>query len=247
MGAVVHTRWRRPSAGILTWVCEMACLCAGVRVRKRSMRVCKHIVHARTTHTHAHTYTTRTDAQDALTNANSTASFREQFLLGKAVCDAYVAKTGKPAPPGCAKFPQNDAQVGVDPWARFPAFNFTSLIAKIHTQQLRKSAEEAELRMEQNHPWRCAPACTRARVLVRVCEREREHVSVCMWVSGARVKPAVLCRFFKVKLLVVAAAVCAAGLGGVWWCRKRAENSGYEELNSNAASSSARTGGEQRV
>ena len=205
------------------------------------------MVHARTTHTHAHTYTTRTDAQDALTNANSTASFREQFLLGKAVCDAYVAKTGKPAPPGCAKFPQNDAQVGVDPWARFPAFNFTSLIAKIHTQQLRKSAEEAELRMEQNHPWRCAPLRVREHACLCVCAREREHVSVCMWVSGARVKPAVLCRFFKVKLLVVAAAVCAAGLGGVWWCRKRAENSGYEELNSNAASSSARTGGEQRV
>ena len=178
MGAVVHTRWRRPSAGILTWVCEMACLCAGVRVRKCSMRVCKHSKHHGTrthnTNTHAHTYTTRTDAQDALTNANSTASFREQFLLGKAVCDAYVAKTGKPAPPGCAKFPQNDAQVGVDPWARFPAFNFTSLIAKIHTQQLRKSAEEAELRMEQNHPWRCAPVRVREHACLCVCARERE-------------------------------------------------------------------------
>ena len=79
----------------------MACLCAGVRVRKCSMRVCKHSKHHGTrthnTHTHAHTYTTRTDAQDALTNANSTASFREQFLLGKAVCDAYTG----PKPAGC--------------------------------------------------------------------------------------------------------------------------------------------------
>jgi len=28
-------------------------------------------------------------------NENSTASYREQFLLGKRVCDAYVAKSGK--------------------------------------------------------------------------------------------------------------------------------------------------------
>ena len=139
------------------------------------------MVHARTTHTHAHTYTTRTDAQDALTNANSTASFREQFLLGKAVCDAYVAKTGKPAPPGCAKFPQNDAQVGVDPWARFPAFNFTSLIAKIHTQQLRKSAEEAELRMEQNHPWRYAPVRVREHACLCVCARKRARECFLCW------------------------------------------------------------------
>ena len=62
------------------------------------------------------------------TATNTTASFREQFLLGKAVCEAYVAKTGKEAPPGCATFPQSDEQLGVDPWLRFPKFNFTSLI-----------------------------------------------------------------------------------------------------------------------
>ena len=43
-------------------------------------------------------------------------AFREQFLLGDKICTAYVAKTGKQAPPGCDTFPKNDAQLGADPW-----------------------------------------------------------------------------------------------------------------------------------
>ena len=69
------------------------------------------------------------------------AKFREQFLLGKAVCDAYTAKTGKSAPAGCAKFPQSDADVGEDPWAKYPAKNFTVLIDEISAERLKK--EEA--------------------------------------------------------------------------------------------------------
>ena len=43
-------------------------------------------------------------------------SSREKFLLGNKICKAYVAKTGKKAPPGCSSFPQNEAQLGQDPW-----------------------------------------------------------------------------------------------------------------------------------
>jgi hypothetical protein len=68
------------------------------------------------------------------------AKFREQFLLGKAVCDAYTAKTGKSAPAGCAKFPQSDADVGEDPWAKYPAKNFTVLIDEISAERLKKEA-----------------------------------------------------------------------------------------------------------
>jgi hypothetical protein len=70
----------------------------------------------------------------------SQAKFREQFLLGKAVCDAYTAKTGKSAPVGCAKFPQSDADVGEDPWAKYPAKNFTVLIDEISAERLKKEA-----------------------------------------------------------------------------------------------------------
>jgi len=70
----------------------------------------------------------------------SQAKFREQFLLGKAVCDAYTAKTGKSAPAGCAKFPQSDADVGEDPWAKYPAKNFTVLIDEISAERLKKEA-----------------------------------------------------------------------------------------------------------
>jgi hypothetical protein len=42
-----------------------------------------------------------------------------------------VAKTGKPAPEGCKTFPQNDAEVGADPFGKFKETNFTSLIAKL--------------------------------------------------------------------------------------------------------------------
>ena len=86
-------------------------------------------------------------------NENTTASFREQFLLGKKICDAYVAKTGKEAPPACATFPQNDEEVGVDPWARFPKFNFTTFIAEQKTQLLRKEAARRAILEEQISPW----------------------------------------------------------------------------------------------
>ena len=73
-------------------------------------------------------------------NENTTVSFREQFLLGKKICDAYVAKTGKEAPQACTTFPQNDEEVGIDPWAKFEKFNFTTLIAEQRTQLLAKEA-----------------------------------------------------------------------------------------------------------
>lgn len=69
------------------------------------------------------------------TGGNDTALFREQFLMGKKICDLYVAKTGNPAPPGCATFPQSDAQVPKNPFARFAETNFTSLIAKIQMEK----------------------------------------------------------------------------------------------------------------
>lgn len=53
------------------------------------------------------------------------------WVPGKKICDLYVAKTGKPAPEGCKTFPQNDAQVGADPFGKFKETNFTSLIAKL--------------------------------------------------------------------------------------------------------------------
>jgi len=87
-------------------------------------------------------------------NENSTASFREQFLLGKRVCDAYVAKTGKEAPAGCANFPQNDEEVGVDPWAKFPKKNFTAFIDELNVQHLQLASAAEALREEQQSPWR---------------------------------------------------------------------------------------------
>ena len=82
---------------------------------------------------------------------NETAIFRQQFLLGKKICDLYVAKTGKHAPEGCASFPQNDAEIGQDPWARFKVANFSSLIAKMdaerqqdeHASTLKKAARKS--------------------------------------------------------------------------------------------------------
>lgn len=54
---------------------------------------------------------------------------------GKRICDLYVAKTGKAAPPGCETFPQTDAEVGPNPFGRFKETNFTSLIAKLAMEQ----------------------------------------------------------------------------------------------------------------
>ena len=68
--------------------------------------------------------------------ANDTKLFRQQFLLGKRICDLYVAKTGKPAPSGCSSFWQTEAEVPRDPFASFPQTNFSSLIA----QEARKRA-----------------------------------------------------------------------------------------------------------
>ena len=50
---------------------------------------------------------------------SGTGAVREQFLLGHKICQAYVAKTGKPAPAGCRTFPQSDAQLGQNPWALY--------------------------------------------------------------------------------------------------------------------------------
>ncbi len=87
-------------------------------------------------------------------NKNATVSFREQFLLGKAICDLYVKKTGKDAPPGCKTFPQDDEAVGVDPWVRFPKLNFTEFINKQNREvQLKKAAQQALIE-EQTSPWR---------------------------------------------------------------------------------------------
>jgi hypothetical protein len=79
------------------------------------------------------------DGQDLVNlpeGGNESAIFREQFLLGKKICELYVAKTGKSAPEGCASFPQNDAEIGTDPWARFKVANFSSLIAKMDAERL---------------------------------------------------------------------------------------------------------------
>jgi len=69
------------------------------------------------------------------TGGNDTALFREQFLMGKRICDLYVAKTGNTAPKGCATFPQSDAEVPQNPFARFAETNFTSLIAKLDLEK----------------------------------------------------------------------------------------------------------------
>ncbi len=78
------------------------------------------------------------DGQDLVNvpeGGNESAIFREQFLLGKKICELYVAKTGKSAPEGCASFPQNDAEIGTDPWARFKVANFSSLIATMDAER----------------------------------------------------------------------------------------------------------------
>ena len=87
-------------------------------------------------------------------NKNATVSFREQFLLGKAICDLYVKKTGEDAPPGCKTFPQDDEAVGVDPWARFPKLNFTEFIEKQNREVQLKAAAQQALIEEQMSPWR---------------------------------------------------------------------------------------------
>ena len=82
------------------------------------------------------------------TGGNSSALFRQQFLMGKRICDLYVAKTGKDAPKGCSSFPQSDADLGHDPFKRFAVANFTSLIAQLdmekeqqqHATALKKAA-----------------------------------------------------------------------------------------------------------
>ena len=71
-------------------------------------------------------------------------AFREQFLLGKKICDAFVAKTGKKAPEGCLAFPHQDSELGEDPWTFFNTTNFTALVAK-HKQQELESSQEITL------------------------------------------------------------------------------------------------------
>jgi len=59
------------------------------------------------------------------------------------VCDAFVKKSGKEAPEGCASLPQSVADIPDDPYAKFKAQDFTSLIDKLKEEQLRE-AEEAK-------------------------------------------------------------------------------------------------------
>jgi len=73
------------------------------------------------------------------TGGNTTALFRQQFLLGKKICDLYVAKTGQPAPKGCSSFWQNEAEVPKDPFASFKETNFTALIAKLDLEKKQRA------------------------------------------------------------------------------------------------------------
>jgi len=80
-------------------------------------------------------------------------AFREQLLLGKKVCDAYVAKTKKEAPAGCGALPQTDADLGTDPFAKFKQTDFTSLIAKIKVEDAQQLKELKEAAEESQTPW----------------------------------------------------------------------------------------------
>jgi hypothetical protein len=64
-------------------------------------------------------------------------ALRQEFLLGKKICDAYVAKSGKPAPAACLDFPADDAELGSQPWQFYDpgVTNFTQLAAKHEEEQ----------------------------------------------------------------------------------------------------------------
>jgi len=103
------------------------------------------------------------------TNSNISAtdpSFREQFFLGKTVCDAYVKKTGLEYPEACYVFPQNDAELGSDPWTFFETTNLTSIVAK-HKEQLLQEVQQEKIQEETavNSNWWAAVAM----VVVGVC------------------------------------------------------------------------------
>jgi hypothetical protein len=53
-----------------------------------------------------------------------------QFFLGKKICEAYVRKSGKPAPEGCYTFPQDASELGADPYTYFETANLTALSLK---------------------------------------------------------------------------------------------------------------------
>ena len=78
-----------------------------------------------------------------------TSTLKEGFLLGKKVCDAYVKKSGKKAPAGCASLPQSVADIPEDPYAHLKQKDFTSLIEKIE----KKKAEILEQQNEAKLPW----------------------------------------------------------------------------------------------
>ena len=67
-------------------------------------------------------------------------AFREQFLLGKKICDTYASKTGQAPPPACATFPQTDADIPAKPYEKYPKDDFSSVISKQKMQQVTQKA-----------------------------------------------------------------------------------------------------------
>ena len=54
-----------------------------------------------------------------------------------------MAKTGNPAPAGCASFPQSEAEIPENPFAKFKETNFTSLIAKLDAEKSQQEKHAA--------------------------------------------------------------------------------------------------------
>ena len=58
---------------------------------------------------------------NSIASGSGAEALREQLLLGHKICQAYVAKTKKPAPAGCSTFPQSVSQLGTNPWLYYKA------------------------------------------------------------------------------------------------------------------------------
>jgi len=93
------------------------------------------------------------DKEMSAEEAIKSPAFREQFLLGKKICDVYVAKSGKQAPAGCSQLPQTDADIGEDPFAKFPKPDFTALIQTIEKEKEAQHEKEVEAAKWAAQPW----------------------------------------------------------------------------------------------
>lgn len=90
-----------------------------------------------------------TDLIEDPNNENSTIAFREQFLLGKKICDTYAAKTGKEPPAACATFPQSDTDIPEKVYDKYTPEDFTEFIANQKKQAELQEMQRVQFLQEQ--------------------------------------------------------------------------------------------------